>query len=387
VTYTAELDVSGRQVTVVGGSPDALGKISTLLSAGAHVTVVSPEVATSIRDLAERGLVTWLPRHAESEDFLRSALVVAATDSRHTDAEVRTAAALENRLTVSAATEQPTPPATEPTSVPVVPGAAAGVPESAATDSDPTAPAPEHGVGRVILVGGGPGDPGLLTVAGLHAIRIADVIVCDRLAPLAALEEARPDAQIIDVGKIPRGEFTPQERINALLVEHARLGRRVVRFKGGDNFIFGRGGEEWQACTAAGIAVEVIPGVSSAVAAPALAGIPLTHRQLTQGFTVVSGHLPPGDPGSTLDWAALARTNTTLVIMMGVATLGLITAELVRQGLDPTTPAATVSDAGMPSQRSARGTVTTIAQISAEAGLKAPAITVIGAVVGFDPTT
>jgi uroporphyrin-III C-methyltransferase len=291
VTYTAELDVSGRHVTVVGGSTDALGKISRLLSAGARVTVVSPEVATSIRDLAERGLITWLPRHAESGDFLRSALVVAATDSRHTDAEVRAAAALENRLTVSAVAEQPGGPAT----------------------------------GRVVLVGGGPGDPGLLTVAGLAAIRTADVIVCDRLAPLAALDQARSDAQIIDVGKIPRGEFTPQERINAVLVEQARQGRLVVRLKGGDNFIFGRGGEEWQACAAAGIPVDVIPGVSSAVAAPALAGIPLTHRQLTQGFTVVSGHLPPGDPGSTLNWGALARTNTTLVIMMGVATLGVIT--------------------------------------------------------------
>ncbi len=229
VTYTAELDVSGREVTVVGGSPDALGKISTLLSAGAHITVVSPEVATSIRDLAERGLITWLPRHAEAGDFRRSALVIAATDSRHTDAEVRTAAALENRLTVSAGAEHPTRPSAEPTSTP---------PEQTPPPSEPTAPAAEPspsaspvseaaGAGRVILVGGGPGDPGLLTVAGLEAIRTADVIVCDRLAPLAALDEARSDAQIIDVGKIPRGEYTPQERINALLVEHASRGRRV----------------------------------------------------------------------------------------------------------------------------------------------------------------
>jgi uroporphyrin-III C-methyltransferase len=237
----------------------------------------------------------------------------------------------------------------------------------------------------VILVGGGPGDPGLLTVAGLAAIRSADVIVSDRLAPLAALEQARPDAEVIDVGKIPRGEFTSQERINALLVEHARRGRRVVRFKGGDNFIFGRGGEEWQACAAAGVPVEVIPGVSSAVAAPALAGIPLTHRQLTQGFTVVSGHLPPGDPGSTLDWAALSRTNTTLVILMGVATLGPITEELIGHGLPESTPAATVADAGLASMRSVRGTLATIAQVTADEALKPPAITVIGAVAGFDP--
>ncbi len=149
----------------------------------------------------------------------------------------------------------------------------------------------------MVLVGGGPGDPGLLTVAGLEAVRTADVLVVDRLAPLSVLQQARSGAEIIDVAKIPRGSFTPQERINELLVEHGRAGRRVVRLKGGDNFVFGRGGEEWQACAAAGIPVRVVPGVSSAIAGPALAGIPLTHRQLTQGFTVVSGHLPAGRPG------------------------------------------------------------------------------------------
>lgn len=374
MTFAAELDVYGRQVTVVGGSAEALGRISGLLQAGARVTVLSPQVATSVRDLAERGLITWLPRNAEAGDFLHAALVVAATDSVHTDSEVREAAALENRVTLSS-TNVPGRTRPQPT--------LDTLPELVQDPS--TSSVDASGSGSVVLVGGGPGDPGLLTVAGLQAIRTADVIVCDRLAPLAVLEQARSDAEIIDVGKIPRGEFTPQERINALLVEHARRGRRVVRFKGGDNFVFGRGGEEWQACATAGIPVEVIPGVSSAVAGPALAGIPLTHRQLTQGFTVVSGHLPPGDPGSTLDWAALARTNTTLVVMMGVATLGAITAELVRHGLPASTPAATVADAGMPSQRDVRGTVATIAALTAEAGLKPPAITVIGAVAGFDP--
>ena len=147
----------------------------------------------------------------------------------------------------------------------------------------------------MVLVGGGPGNLDLLTVGGLAAIRRADVIVTDRLAPLAALDHARPDAIVVDVAKIPRGASTPQEQINRVLVEHATAGRTVVRFKGGDSFVLGRGGEEWQACAAAGIPVTVLPGVSSATAAPALAGIPLTHRDLTQGFTVVSGHLPPGD--------------------------------------------------------------------------------------------
>ncbi|HET9873380.1 MAG TPA: uroporphyrinogen-III C-methyltransferase [Propionibacteriaceae bacterium] len=237
--------------------------------------------------------------------------------------------------------------------------------------------------GRVILIGGGPGDPGLLTVAGLEAIRTADVIICDRLAPLAALQDARADAEIIDVGKIPRGKFTPQERINQLLVEHASAGKTVARFKGGDSFIFGRGAEEWQACAAAGIAVDVIPGVSSATAAPALAGIPLTHRSLTQGFTVVSGHLPPGHPGSTLNWTALAQSNTTLVILMGVATLADIGIALRAGGMPGDTAAATIADAGLPSQRAVRGTVEDIASLTQQAGLKPPAVTVIGAVAGF----
>ena len=239
--------------------------------------------------------------------------------------------------------------------------------------------------GSVILVGAGPGHPGLITVAGQQAIQQADVIISDRLVPLSALDQARPGAVIIDVGKIPRGASTPQQTINAVLVEHARAGRTVVRLKGGDSFVFGRGGEEWQACAEAGIPVTVLPGVSSAIAAPALAGVPLTHRDLTQGFTVVSGHVPPDDPGCTLDWSALAAANTTLVIMMGVATLPKITEKLIKEGLDPQTPAMTVANAGLPSQFSVHATLADIAARSHAEGIRPPAITVIGAVAGFSP--
>lgn len=367
MTFAAELDVSGRRVTVIGGAADSLGKISSLLQVGAVVTVISTEVAATVRDLASRGLISWLPREAEAADFVEAALVIAATGSSHTDAEVRLAATDQNRMTLR--------PGPEPRPEPV----------------EGPRPQPEEGPspssGKVILVGGGPGDPGLLTIAGLAAIRTADVIICDRLAPHAALEQAKPGAEVIDVGKIPRGAFTAQERINRLLIEHARRGKRVVRFKGGDSFVFGRGGEEWQACAEAGIVVDVIPGVTSAVAAPALAGIPVTHRQLTQGFTVVSGHLPPGDPGSTLDWGALARANTTLVIMMGVATLAAIANELMTHGLPASTPAATVADAGLPSQQTVRGTVSTIAALTSAEQITAPAVTIIGAVAGFDPNS
>jgi uroporphyrin-III C-methyltransferase len=346
------LDVSGRRVVVCGGHAAALSAITRLRARGALITVIASSVATTLQDLAERDELSWEQRDYSVDDVAQAALVVAATGTELGDAAVSAAAEEHNR------------PAIRTTVI-----------------SEPV-PA---GVGRVILVGGGPGDPGLLTVAGLDAIRIADVIVCDRLAPLEALSAARPGAEIIDVAKIPRGTYTPQERINELLIEHAGAGRVVVRLKGGDNFVFGRGGEEWQACAAAGFPVEVVPGVSSALAAPAVAGIPLTHRQLTQGFTVVSGHLPPGDPGSTLDWAALARTNTTLVIMMGVATLPEITAELLRHGLEPDTPAATVAHAGLPGQQTVRGRLGDIAELTRAAGVRPPAVTVIGAVVGFDP--
>lgn len=239
-------------------------------------------------------------------------------------------------------------------------------------------------VGSVVLVGGGPGDPDLLTVGGLRAIREADVIAYDRLAPLEALDEARPDALLIDVGKEPHGRQTTQERINELLIEHALAGRRVVRFKGGDGYVFGRGGEEALACAAAGVPVRVIPGVSSAIAAPALAGIPVTHRSITQGFTVVSGHVAPGDERSTLDWAALARLNTTLVILMGTTHLPAIASELLVRGKGPEVPAAIVERAGTPGQRVVRATLGSIADAARAHGVRPPAIVVVGEVAALD---
>nr|WP_275889435.1 uroporphyrinogen-III C-methyltransferase [Nakamurella flavida] len=237
------------------------------------------------------------------------------------------------------------------------------------------------------MVGGGPGDPGLITVAGAAAVRWADVVVTDRLAPLALLDDLRPGVLVVDVSKVPGGgPTTGQDEINRLLVDHARAGRRVVRLKGGDPFVFGRGAEEWQACAEQGIAVRVIPGVTSAVAVPALAGIPVTHRDANQGFTVVSGHVPPGDPRCRLDYAALARSGTALVVLMGVGTLAAIGRALVDAGMDPSTPAVTVADGGLPAQRSVHGTASTIAGLTAAAGIRPPAITVIGAVAGFRPT-
>jgi uroporphyrin-III C-methyltransferase len=351
-SFPASLELDGLPVLVCGGGPAALSAIRGLLDSGAVVTVVAPEIGATVADLAARGLLIMRRRPAARDDFRDAVLVVPATGVAERD-----------QLIAAAARDH-------------------GVPAVSPSPATMKRPA---GVGTVILVGGGPGDAGLLTVAGLEAIKEADVIVCDRLAPLAALQHARPEAVIIDVAKIPRGASTSQEQINQILLEHASAGSSVVRLKGGDPFVFGRGGEEWQACAAAGIPVTVIPGVSSAIAGPALAGVPLTHRELTQGFTVISGHAPPGDPASTLNWQALATANTTLVIMMGVATLPSISAELIKYGLHTDTPALTVADAGLPSQQSVRGTLADIATLTKEADIRPPAITVIGAVAGFSP--
>lgn len=237
--------------------------------------------------------------------------------------------------------------------------------------------------GLVTLVGGGPGDPGLLTLAGADALAEADVVLYDHLAPQESLELARPGAELVDVGKLPRGQFTPQHEINQLLVQHAQAGKNVVRFKGGDVFVFGRGGEEWQACSEAGVPVHVIPGVTSATSAPGLAGIPVTHRGLSQGFTVVSAHVGPESPHSTLNWDALATNATTLVVLMGVKTLPEVCAGLIARGMDAATPAAIIEKAASPEMAVVRGTVGTLPDLAAAAGIGAPAITVIGAVAGL----
>jgi cobyrinic acid a,c-diamide synthase len=237
--------------------------------------------------------------------------------------------------------------------------------------------------GLVSLVGGGPGDPGLITRLGLDRLARADVVITDRLAPEQLLIGLAPGVRIIDAAKVPRGRSVPQDDINALLITHARAGRRVVRLKGGDPFLFGRGMEEAHACRAAGIAVEVIPGVSSALAVPALAGIPVTHRGLAQGLTIVSGHVPPADPGSTVDWAAIARSGTTIVLMMAVHTLPAITRELLDHGLAPTTPAACVENGATDRQRVLAGNLADIAGIADHGRLEPPAVTIIGSVARY----
>jgi len=232
-----------------------------------------------------------------------------------------------------------------------------------------------------VLVGGGPGDPALVTVAARQALASADVVVADRLAPRALLDELGADVELVDVAKLPRGRAARQEQINDVLIDRARAGKRVVRFKGGDGFVFGRGFEEVLACREAGVPVTVVPGLPSPVAVTGVAGIPLTHRGVAHDFAVVSGHLPPGHPDSLVSWEALAGLDGTLVLMMAVDNAAAIAEALVAHGRRPDTPVAVVSDGTMPDEQTVLATLGTLGWRIAEDGVRPPAIIVVGDVV------
>jgi uroporphyrinogen III methyltransferase/synthase len=234
--------------------------------------------------------------------------------------------------------------------------------------------------GTVYLVGAGPGDPGLMTVRAVELIAAADVILHDRLIPSGALAGARPDAELRYVGKRPGEPEIPQEEIERLLVEHARAGRSVVRLKGGDPFVFGRGGEEAEALVKAGVPFEVVPGVTAGVAAPAYAGIPVTHRDEASAVAFVTGHEDPEKPDTALDWDALARFPGTVVLYMGVGRLAEIAARLMAAGRDAEEPAAVVERGTLPGQRTVTASLGEIAEVAAEARIRPPAAIVVGPV-------
>ena len=233
-------------------------------------------------------------------------------------------------------------------------------------------------MGKVYLIGAGPGDPGLITVRGLEILRTADVVVYDRLVHPELVDRAAPWAEKIFVGKRAEGHSVDQGKTNELLVDLGLRGRVVARLKGGDPFVFGRGAEEGEALHAAGIAFEVIPGVSSAIAGPGAAGIPVTHRLHASAFAVAAGHECAGE--SDLDWGALARM-PTLVFLMGLKGMSSIVARLVANGADPETPAAVIASATLPEERVVTGTLATIEGLARDAGLEPPATLVVGQVV------
>jgi uroporphyrin-III C-methyltransferase/precorrin-2 dehydrogenase/sirohydrochlorin ferrochelatase len=395
--YPLGLLLPGRRVLVVGGGAVATRRIPALLDAGADVVLVSPELTPALRDLADKGRLRWLERRFEPSDVDGAWLVHAAVDDPEAAAAVSVAAEARQIFCVRAddrdAATAWTPATTRhgPVTVGVTAGGdhrrAMAVRDTIASVlALPSAEKerPQQG-GGVALVGGGPGDPELITVKGRRLLAAADVVVVDRLAPGLLLDELRPEVEVVDASKIPYGPARTQEEINRILVDRARAGRFVVRLKGGDPFVFGRGGEEVLACAEAGLAVTIVPGVTSAFGVPALAGIPVTHRGVAHEVVVVSGHVAPDDPESLVDWSALARLRGTLCMLMGLTNLPAIAAALVANGRDPDTPVAVVQDGTTAAQRTVRARLADIAATVAEAGIRSPAVVVVGAVVGVLP--
>jgi uroporphyrin-III C-methyltransferase / precorrin-2 dehydrogenase / sirohydrochlorin ferrochelatase len=396
--YPVGLRLQGRRVVVVGGGQVAHRRVAGLLEARALVTVVSPEVTPALEALVAPGSLGWVRRGYRAGDLDGAWYAVAATDDPSVNAAVA-AEAEAARIFCARADDRSASSVWTPAvgrqgdlvvgvhgggdpqrAVGVRDAVVAGLTDGSIADR---AARPTVGAGSVVLVGGGPGDAGLITVRGQQAVSQADVVVADHLAPQSLLASLPPDVEVIDASKLPRGRSMAQEQINELLVQHARAGRRVVRLKGGDPFVFGRGMEELEACVAAGIPVEVVPGVTSAIGVPALAGIPVTHRGLTHEFVVVSGHVPPGHPASLVDWAALGRLRGTLVVLMGVHTAPAIAAALMAHGRPPGTPVAVISDGSTPTQRTVRTTLEGVARTVADEDIRPPAVWVVGEVVGL----
>src|ERR1700728_451394 len=422
--YLLALRLAGRRVTIIGGGTVAARRIPALLDSGADVVIISPELSPQLAEFAAAGRIRWTQRGYAPGDCAGAWLVGACTN----DPDVNSAVAGEAdasgiwcvRADDAAASRAWTPASGTAGDVRVgvlsgeprhsaevrdaiVGGLASGAIAPGAGDAPgagnapsarsapgagdaPGARPPRHsGVlhrvksrggtqhaklrGSVALVGGGPGDPGLITVRGRELLGEADVVITDRLAPRSVLAELSPDVEIVDAAKVPRGAAVTQEHINALLVEHARAGRFVVRLKGGDSFVFGRGGEEILACLRAGIAVTAVPGV------------PLTHRGIAQEFHVVSAHVAPDDERSAVDWRALAASSATPVLLMGTEHLQDVADTLIRHGRHARTPVSAISDGTLPSQRTINARLDTVARDCARVGLRPPAVVVVGEVV------
>ena len=398
MTALLGVDLAGRAVLVAGGGPVAARRVHGLLTEGATVRVVAPELCEDLADLARTGQVTWRCDGVGEADLDGVWLVHTATGDRVTDARVA-GWAHERRLWCVTAGDAAVGSARTPAVTragDVVVGVVSDGPPDPRRSSEVLRSVAEHlrsggadlrrrrpsgpGAGRVVLVGGGPGAVDLLTVRGRRALAEADVVVTDRLGPTGVLDELAADVEVVDVGKTPGHHPVPQHEINRILVERAQRGQVVVRLKGGDPFVYGRGGEEVLACREAGVPVEVVPGVSSALAAPLCAGIPLTHRGTTAAFHVVNGH-------DGLDGAArlVVREGTaTLVILMGVSVLGDMAADLVADGADPATPVAVVENGGTPEQRVTRASLSDVARRAREVGVRAPAVIVVGHVAAPD---
>lgn len=394
--YPVGLELEGRRVVVIGGGSVAQRRIPVLLESGAAVHLVSPEITPTLQSLVDAGRIWWQPREYRSGDLEGAWYVVAATKDSLVNARVAAEAeqlrtfCVRSDAVSSGTAVTPAVVRRGQMLVSVLTGDRARTAEArdvvALALSEAAAESPELDEtlrGTVALVGGGPGADDLMTIRGRRLLAQADVVVADRLAPQRPLAELRADVEIVDAAKIPYGRAMAQEAINQVLVDRAREGKFVVRLKGGDSFLYGRGYEEAQACAEAGIPCSVVPGVSSALSVPALAGIPVTNRGMTHEVTIVSGHLPPGHPGSLVDWQALASMRGTLVILMGVKNTPAIAEALVSGGRDANTPAAVVMDGSLEGQATHRCTLGTLTAMLAENDIRPPAIVVVGEVAGL----
>lgn len=399
-TYLVGLRLTGKRVVVVGGGTVAQRRLPLLVASGADVHVITTRATPAVEALsqAEAG-ITLILREFRSGDLEGSWYVIAATDDPDVNAAVVAEAERRHVFCVRADVARDGTAVTpasfkyEGLSVGVLAG---GAHRRSAAIRSAIHEALQQGVigreasaapgvlpGGVALVGGGPGDAELITVRGRRLLAHADVVVADRLAPQELLAELPPDVEVIDASKIPYGRAMAQDAINDVLIDRARAGKFVVRLKGGDPFVFARGYEEVSACAEAGIPVAVVPGVTSAIAVPALAGVPVTHRSVTHEFVVVSGHLAPDHPESLVNWDALAAMTGTIVLLMAVERIEMFAAALLKGGRPADTPVLVVQHGTTSSQRTLRATLSDAPERIRSDGIRPPAIIVIGAVAGF----
>lgn len=394
--YLVGLRLTGKKVVVVGGGTVAQRRLPLLISSGADVHVISRSATRSVEAMTG---ITLALREYRDGDLDGAWYAIAATDDPRVN-EAVVAEAERRRIFCVRADVAVEGTAVTPASFDYA-GLSVGVlaggehRRSAAIRSairealqtgliTPESPVGSDVVkGGVALVGGGPGDPELITVRGRRLLAQADVVVADRLAPPELLAELPPHVEVIDAAKIPYGRAMAQDAINDVMIERARAGSFVVRLKGGDPFVFARGYEEVLACAEAGIPVTVVPGVTSAIGVPALAGVPVTHRAINHEFVVVSGHLPPGHPESLVNWDALAAMSGTIVLLMAVERIELFADALLKGGRPADTPVLVVQHGTTAAQHTLRATLADTPEKIRADGIRPPAIIVIGAVAAF----
>jgi uroporphyrin-III C-methyltransferase / precorrin-2 dehydrogenase / sirohydrochlorin ferrochelatase len=397
--YLVGLRLAGKKVVVVGGGNVAQRRLPLLIASGADVHVIARSATPAVEATAMASRITLSLREYRDGDLAGAWYAIAATDDAQMNAAVVAEAdryrifCVRADIAVEGSAVTPASFDYAGLSVGVLAG---GEHRRSAAIRSAIREALQRGAitlessvsadvvrGGVALIGGGPGDPELITVRGRRLLAQADVVVADRLAPPELLAELPPHVEVIDAAKIPYGRAMAQDAINDVMIERARAGRFVVRLKGGDPFVFARGYEEVLACVKAGIPVTVVPGVTSAIAVPASAGVPVTHRGLNHEFVVVSGHLAPEHPESLVNWDALAAMSGTIVLLMAVERIELFADVLLKGGRPADTPVLVVQQGTTSAEHTLRATLADVAEKIRSEGIRPPAIVVIGTVAAF----